>query len=141
MMIKSTEKIREVVRSFTKFSFVGVISMLIDQGLFAILVNFVFAFCEVEKAIVISTIIARICSSIFNYLMNRNVVFKSSAGFASVVRYYILCIVQMLTSAMGVMVLYIITKGNTTILKLFVDLMLFFLSYQIQKRWVFINDK
>ena len=139
-MKKSTEKIKKFIESFTKFSFTGILSMLIDQGLFALFVNWIFKFLETEKAIVISTIVARICSSVFNYIMNRNVVFKSKSGLSSLMRYYTLCIVQMMASALGVMLIYKVTKGNSSILKLIVDLLLFFVSYQIQRKWVF-SDK
>lgn len=140
-MNKSTEKIKKFIESFTKFSFTGILSMLIDQGLFALFVNWIFKFLGTEKAIVISTIIARICSSVFNYIMNRNVVFKSKSGLNSLIRYYTLCIVQMMASALGVMLIYKVTKGNSSILKLIVDLLLFFVSYQIQRKWVFADKE
>ena len=132
---------KRIINAFAKFSFTGILSMLLDQGLFAILVNYVFVFCSMKASIVISTIIARICSSIFNYCMNRSVVFKSEAGLGSFIRYYILCIIQMLASAGGVALVYGLTKGNSSIIKLSVDFLLFLVSYQIQKKWVFAEKK
>ena len=115
--------------------------MLIDQGLFALLVNLVFAFLKTESAIIVSTVIARICSSLFNYTMNKKVVFKSGNGMKSFVRYYILCAAQMIASAAGVTLAYILTRGNSSVLKLIIDLLLFFVSYQIQRRWVFVKGE
>lgn len=136
--IKDSFKIYKVMlRNFIKFSCTGLLSMILDQGLFAVLVNFVFGFLKVENAIVISTILARICSSIFNYMVNKNIVFESKTGIISFVRYYILCVVQMLVSAAGVALAYTITKGNSSLLKIIVDVLLFFISYQVQRRWVF----
>lgn len=140
-MKKTDITISNFMKSFAKFSCSGVLSMLIDQGLFAIFMNFVFVFWKVETAIIISTIVARVCSSLFNYTMNRKVVFKSQTGFLSVMRYYTLCILQMLASAMGVVLIYKITQRNSSLSKLFVDLLLFFASYQIQRKWVFADDK
>lgn len=140
--VKDSMKIYRVMfASFIRFSCTGVLSMLIDQGLFAIFVNLVFAFLNTESAIVISTIIARVCSSLFNYTMNKNIVFKSGNGMKSFVRYYILCVVQMIASAAGVTLAYILTRGNLSILKLVIDLLLFFISYQIQRRWVFVKEE
>ena len=115
--------------------------MALDQGLFAIFVNLLFRFLKAEKVIVISTVLARVCSSFFNYMMNRTVVFKSKSGISSFIRYYALCVIQMLASAVGVVLAYHLTKGNPSVLKLFVDLLLFFISYQIQQRWVFAGEE
>lgn len=136
--IKDSIKIYKVLlKNFFSFSCVGLMSMILDQGLFALLLNVVFGFWNIEKAIIISTALARVCSSLFNYMMNRKVVFKSNIGIRSLFRYYILCVLQMFASAFCVAFVYMITKGNSTIIKLGVDLVLFFISYQIQQRWVF----
>ena len=88
-----------------------------------------------------ATAVARVCSSVFNYKCNRHKVFKSGDKH-SVVRYYILCVCQLLVSAGLVTLLTnLIPSGSfvTTLLKLCVDTVLFFISYQIQRDWVFKN--
>lgn len=140
--IKDSFKIYKVMLgNFVKFSCTGLLSMALDQGLFAIFVNLLFGFLKAENGIVISTVLARVCSSLFNYLMNRTVVFKSKSGISSLIRYYALCVIQMLASAGGVVLAYHLTKGNPSVLKLLVDLLLFFISYQIQQRWVFAGEE
>lgn len=63
----------------------------------------------------------------------------------SLLRYYCLCIPQMLVSA-GLVTLINNLLGNgapiiATIIKLFVDTALFFISYTIQREWVFSSKK
>lgn len=140
--VKDSIRIYKVMfRSFMKFSCAGLLSMLLDQGMFALFVNLIFAFLSPENAILISTVGARICSSLFNYMINKNVVFGSNKGNRTLIRYYILCASQMAVSALGVSAFYMITKGNASLIKLFVDLLLFFISYRIQQKWVFGKER
>ncbi len=92
-----------------------------------------------ESAVVIATVAARIVSSLFNYFVNRKVVFQSASA-NSFVRYYALCIVQMLVSAGLVAVvssLLPVGRLGKTFIKLVVDTCLFFASFKIQREWVF----
>ena len=92
-----------------------------------------------DKAVVVATVAARVVSSLFNYVVNRKVVFQSASG-NSFVRYYALCIVQMLASAglvAGASSLFAAGKFGKTVIKLLVDTFLFFASFGIQREWVF----
>lgn len=92
--------------------------------------------------ILIATVIARVVSSIVNYILNRKAVFGSSASVKRTVwRYYLLCIIQMFLAAFG---LALMTKWfgssgafDNLIHKIIVDVLLFVGSYQVQQRWVF----
>lgn len=82
---------------------------------------------------------ARICSSAFNYRMNRRKVFGCGERNA-VLKYYALCILQFGVSAGAVSLLAAVFPAGSlekTLLKAGVDMLLFFLSYQIQREWVF----
>lgn len=91
--------------------------------------------------IAVATVFARIISSLFNYHWNRNAVFRSTERKRqTMVRYYILAIVQIYLASVLLTVLsraFLATGFGETLLKAAVDLFLFFGSYQIQKRWVF----
>lgn len=94
---------------------------------------------------VISTVCARIISSAINYYINRTKVFYSkSAVKNTLLRYYALAVPQMLLSA-GVVTLLSYLFGaqslGSSIIKIFVDTVIFFLSFRIQKLWVFKGDK
>lgn len=96
-----------------------------------------------EWMIVISTVVARVFSSLFNYSVNRKVVFRSDSK-NSFWKYYALCIVQMAASAALVAGLsYLLPTGKfgKTIIKLVVDTGLFFVSFGIQRIWVFKKNR
>lgn len=92
-----------------------------------------------ELIVVFATVVARVISSLFNYFVNRKVVFKSASK-NSFWKYYALCIVQMAASAAlvaGLSALFAVGKVGKTVIKLIVDTCLFFASFGIQREWVF----
>lgn len=94
-----------------------------------------------KYTILASTVIARIISSFYNFNMNKKVVFGSGGNYKrSMLRYYCLCIPQMLLSALLVSLLNKWAVGSAlaaTGLKFLVDTVLFFISFTIQREWVF----
>ena len=98
---------------------------------------------KAEWIVVLSTVVARVFSSLFNYSVNRKVVFRSASK-NSFWKYYALCIVQMAASAAfvaGLSYLLPVGKFGKTIIKLVVDTCLFFVSFGIQREWVFKSNK
>ncbi|ROR28725.1 dolichol-phosphate mannosyltransferase [Mobilisporobacter senegalensis] len=125
---------------FSKFLIMALSSFVIDISLFTIF-NLLLKDISSDYHIIISTVIARFISSIYNFIQNKNKVFHNKEGNKkTAIRYYILCIVQMYASATGVNSLYHLIGMNESVIKMFVDLFLFMLSFQIQMRWVF-KDK
>ena len=117
--------------SFFKFMASSLSCWALDQGLFNLLNLAVFANGEKKSAtlILISTVIARVVSATVNFLLNRKFVFeeRGKAG-KSFLKYVALCVVIMLLSQTGM---------SSTVAKLIVDALLYFLSYRFQERWVF----
>ena len=127
---------------FIKFVFTSFSSFLIDIILYTILFNTVFNTIPYSKGILYSTVLARVVSSLYNFLMNKNKVFKSKEKtFNTMIKYYVLAIIQMLVSSLLVTYVFSKIQGNTSIIKIFVDFLLFLLSYQIQRAWVFKEAK
>lgn len=96
----------------------------------------------VALKVLIATVVARVISSIVNYILNRNAVFESNTSVKkSMWKYYILCFVQMICAAAGVFGLSALFGGGEAleglVYKPIVDVLLFLVSYQIQQRWVF----
>ena len=92
-----------------------------------------------EQTVIISTVAARIVSSLFNYFVNQKVVFQSASR-NSFFKYYALCIVQMAASAAlvaSLSTLFAAGKTGKLVIKLIVDTCLFFVSFGIQREWVF----
>ena len=94
-----------------------------------------------EIMVPVSTVTARVASSLFNYFVNRKFVFRSDYSVSkTILKYYLLASVQILLSIGGV---YFLVRSlptvNSTFLKACVDTVLFFISFQIQREWVFRN--
>lgn len=124
---------------FLKFLTVSFVSFFIDILLFT-LFNSVTRVLLPLYHITVSTALARIISSLFNFSVNREKVFGSIENKGMVMlRYYSLCVVQMVVSALAVTYLYSVLKTHVNLIKILVDSVLFIISYQIQMKWVFKN--
>lgn len=128
--------------SFFKFMASSLSCWALDQGLFNLLNLAVFANGEKKSAtlILVSTVIARVVSATVNFLINRKYVFgeRGKAG-KSFLKYVALCVAIMLLSAGGTWLMSQ-TGMSSTVAKLIVDALLYFLSYRFQERWVFKED-
>lgn len=141
--IKDSIKIYKVIFKFIASSLT---SFLVDAILFTI-INIILGSdainMEPELRLLIATGGARIISSLVNYTMNRKVVFESKESVGgSMLRYYILCVCQAAVSY-GLVYLFadvlfsVEVRLVETLIKFVVDMFLFFISFQIQQRWVF----
>ncbi|MBQ2744855.1 MAG: bifunctional glycosyltransferase family 2/GtrA family protein [Lachnospiraceae bacterium] len=135
--IKDSIKIYGVI---LKFLMSSLLASVIDIVAFAVLSG---VFCSLEPVlkIFIATVGARIISSMVNFTFNRGAVFKSSVSVKkSMMRYYILCAIQMMIS-FGLVwgVTELLTMGNvaTVIAKIVIDTCLFIFSFKVQRAWVF----
>ena len=164
--VDSIKIYRIILKFIFKYTLSSLICCVIDIGLFNLL-NFLLAGSEVLENIkietgigrffvrlfsggndaialkvLIATVVARVISSIVNYILNRNAVFESESSVKkSVWKYYLLCFVQMICAAAGVFGLSALFGGGEVleglVYKPIVDVLLFLVSYQIQQRWVF----
>lgn len=124
---------------FLKFIFASLSSFIVDIVLFTIFVAF-FKPTLPQYYIVISTTLARVLSALYNYYLNKNGVFKSEASSSkAIAKYAFLAIIQLSASAALVTVFVNWLALNATVCKIFVDLFLFIVSFQIQREWVFKN--
>ena len=123
----------EVIR----FSISGLASAAIDVGVFAILTKLIFRGMSVTSATFAGTLIARVVSSLFNYSMNKQIFQSEGSVKKSMMKYYILCACQLVASWLLVVLVFNHIQWDTTLIKVIIDTCLFFISYQIQRRWVF----
>lgn len=120
--------------SFFRYTLISLLSAILDLTLFTI-------FLKTNNKILLSTIIARIISGIFNFIFNKSYTFKSKNNIHNEgLKYFILFILVMLISGLTVEILDIIPI-NTTLIKLIIDTILFITNYYIQKKYIFGGDK
>lgn len=138
-MITKIKKIIINNLTFIKYIFSAGTSFALDLILFTI-----FSFLlkgRIIESIFISTVCARAISSFVNYILNRNVVFKSDnskkTDHITLIKYYILVIIQMCISGILVTHFYNNIKINPTIIKIPVEIVLFMINYFVQKFFIF----
>jgi len=132
----------KIYKQILKYILSSVGSFVIDNLIFFIMT---LIFGTAKGATLLNTAVARAVSSIFNYTFNKKLVFgsKGSNG-KTLLKYYALCIPQMLLSALLVTVATRLFSAEAawlvTLLKIVIDTVLFMCSYVIQKKWVFKDE-
>lgn len=134
-------KLYNKYKVFLKYIFSAGLSFVIDLVLFSIfslvLKQYISAY-----AIILSTFIARVISSFINYLLNGNMVFRSNNKVvenSTLIKYYILVVVQMCVSSFSVYFIYLLTHFNETLIKIPVDVLIFVVNYFVQKKFIFVR--
>lgn len=114
-----------------KFGLSSGLSALIDLSLFTLAVNMVPVFP--------ATVLARFLSGSVNFWLNQNWVFHSR-GNAALWKYLLLFCCQMVSSGLLVTAFTALFSYALSV-KIVVDTCLFFISYKIQKCWIFAPQK
>lgn len=133
-------KLLEKYQTFIKYIISAGISFGVDLALF-VLFSKLLGLVIGDTAIIVGTILARIISSLINYLLNKNKVFnydnKKAMDKETLIKYYILVVVQMLVSAFSVWIIHDVINIEATIIKILVDVFIFVVNYFIQKKYIF----
>lgn len=119
---------------FLRFLLSSLASSFVDIGFFMLL-SLVLG--KAGEMIFLATLLARVTAGICNYYLNKQFVFSDKAPVQkSSWKYLVLFIAQLVISGVSVSALSTIFS-SLLIIKLFVDLSLFFFSFQIQKYFIF----
>ena len=137
-----------IYKVFLKFMLSSFSSFIIDIVLFYLLgiilrpligekVEISFLWIQMPLLTLTRSALSRLGSSLYNFTLNKRQVFHNeSKDFAIIVKYYILCICQLILST--ILVEYALTFiFSRTIRKCIIDTLLFTISFQIQREWVF----
>ena len=131
---------RVILGNFLKYTLSSLSASLVD--IFALFQVWLLSGLELKWNVLLSTIVARAVSSLYNFLVNRAIVFRASGSLARMAAgYYALVMVQMGCSAGLVYLLTRLAGGYAVPVKILVDTLLFLISYQIQHRWIFRGDR
>ena len=110
----------------------------LDLTLFIILTKLIFAGLPLSSRLLLGTLIARIFSSMLNYLINRRLVFSQDTRFyPTMFRFYTVWVCQLTVSYLLVLTFTALSGIDEVFVKLVVDACLALISYQVQMRWVF----
>ena len=130
-----------VTGSGFKFAISSGLAVLIDTLIYYILLR-IFGL----RLKLLFQIVSRIASSFVNFNMNRSFAFKSNGKyFNELGKYYALALPQAAVTFLLVEIsqnlLKVATPGLATFVKVVIEAVIFFISYFIQKKWVFKKKK
>ena len=127
------DTIRDSIRIYKeilKFSGVSFASFLVDYGLYSV-------FMSVTGVLTFSNIFARILSAVFNYTMNKKLVFKSNVSIKKSLTQYIALAVFILACNTAILGGLAYAGLNVFVGKIITEIIMFFVSYTIQHKFVF----
>ena len=128
----------KMIAGMSKYIASSITSGAIDIAIFTILNAWILSRVPIHMRILLATVIARICSSLYNFSINRKFVFETQKGVLRPMgKYYVLFVCQLLCSYLLVYTANRHLSLNATFAKILIDIILGFISYQIQLRWVF----
>ena len=131
--------LRPLLSNFVRFGLSSLLCAVLDVWLFWMFSRL--AVWGTERIyfwqIAIATIASRVISASANYVLNRSYVFCAGRQKISVLRYSLLCAGLAAASAASVTAVNTLLHLSPAISKILCDTVLFFLSYRLQKNWVF----
>lgn len=141
---------RVILGRFLRFISTSLICFCVDYGLYLLLNNllkvyapaldhdFRFLFIQFVARIGLATILARLVSSVLNFLLNKKFVFKSDGSVRNTFPRYVATAVVVVLLSWGLVSSFHVWFGwSDNLVKMPVDLALFFLNYYLQRKWVF----
>lgn len=128
-----------------KYAVSSISSSVVDLLAFYLFSKLVFT-GTVGADVLYATVAARIISVIFNFALNKKLVFQSKGGVIKTLGRYICLAVPILLASWGLVYLLsnVLTIDNAlirTLIKLPVDTLLFLVSFRVQRKWVFSDKK
>lgn len=140
--IRDSYRIYKVILGgFFRFMSASLICFVVDQLLAFALREWLLPAAGFAVGSLVNTHIsgygARLCSSLLNFQLNRRFVFRLRGSAKKAIwRYFVLCILIITVSNMCVWLLGKIGMVGW-LAKMIVDTLLYFLSYRVQRQWVF----
>ncbi|MBQ9195601.1 MAG: bifunctional glycosyltransferase family 2/GtrA family protein [Clostridia bacterium] len=124
--------------SFFKFMGASLTCFLVDQLAFNLLDRWLLPMLGMTGGTVTSfaNYGARALSSLLNFTMNRRLVFKTGDVRSSLPKYLITCVIIVVLSTLGIKALSALGMAKW-LAKIICDTLLYFLSYRVQRSWVF----
>ncbi|MGD9910529.1 MAG: GtrA family protein [Candidatus Izemoplasmatales bacterium] len=122
-----------------RFLLIGLSSAAIDLTVFT-LINSYYA-KHLLEVVLIATVIARVISGIYNFIMNKIWSFKSRNPVHKELFKYIILYLSILGTSTLLVYFIGLLPINITLIKAVVDLSIVIVSYKVQKHWVFKHQK
>ena len=140
------KKIISKYKVFLKYMIFAGISFLLDISLFHVFKYLLKdTLLVVETLTLVSTYVARAISSLFNYMVNRNSVFKrddgTKASKKTIFEYYALVVIQATVSGLVVGTLTKHINIDSTLIKVPVECIIFLVNFFVQRYYIFNENR
>ena len=133
-----------ILAHFFRYTLSSIVSAFVDEGLFTLFSFLLHTVLTGFPLTAIPTVSARLISSLFNFFLNKKLVFQSQGNTGkALLRYYALALPMLVMQAgltHGIFLLFGIASNQVMLRALiyaFVMALLFIVSFSIQQRWVF----
>ena len=146
--IRDSYRIYKVILgSFIRFMGASLICFAADQILFNLFRGWLFPLLGIQLQLELpmglrldntslANYSARFFSAVLNFRLNRDLVFKVKGGKGTALRYAVTALCIIILSTLGIKALGLLGMAPW-LAKLIVDTILYFLSYRVQRQWVF----
>ena len=121
-----------IYKEIFKFSAVSFLSFLLDYGLYTL-------FIGLTGVLTFSNILARIISAAFNCTMNRRLLFESNVSIKKSLTQYIALAIFILACNTAILSALAYAGVNVYAGKVITEVIMFFVSYTIQHKFIFIK--
>lgn len=125
-----------IYKLFTKYIGISLSTYIVDIILFAWLLGVL----RLSSSVLASTILARVISSIYSYFAYSNTKFRDIKGYV-LAKYNLLIIIQMFMSGCFTTFFYSLLDINVIVIKIVVDLVIWFVNMFLEREFVFNGDK
>lgn len=135
-VIDSLKIYKVMLKESFRFLVTSLVSSFLDINLFTIFLKIFNSLGDLS--IIFATFIARIIADFMNFNLTKYFVFDSKENSKSILlKYYILSFSKMFMSAILVLLISKCIFISKTLIKIVVDILIYFLSYRIQKKYIF----
>jgi len=136
-VIDSIRIYRILLKESFRFLVTSLISSGLDLTLFTLFL-YVFSVFGNDLSIILSTFFARIIADFLNLNLTRLFVFDTKEDFKQILwKYYVLSFSKLFASALLVLLISKLLPFNKTLIKMVVDITIYFISYMVQKKYIF----
>ena len=116
-------------------------AFVIDIVFFALFIS-IFKNVFMGMYIIAANYSAKVLSCTYSFFVNKKLVFGKKGNMVlSMVKFVLLCVVQASLSSFIVNQLFHVLNWNEVLIKIIVDSILFFVSFEVQQHWVFKQEE
>ena len=133
-----------ILAHFFRYTISSLVSAVVDVGAFALLSHLTGSLLSGFALTAVPAVAARVISSLLNFYMNKQLVFKTDVNTGkAMLKYYMLAVPMMICQVLlthGVFALFSIAPSAEllrSVIYTLVMIVLFIVSYMVQQRWVF----